>query len=373
MSHTGEKMQDTLSKLRNLEAIDFYKGFREFTHEKNRWITKCFNCNCGTIILNSEKHLYKCHGGCGAAGDEIKFVQDLFKVSFTVAMQKIEEVHFKAQNSTEKMDEFLIGESNMFAYRYVQLAIDNFDNLAPISIIKSPAGLGKTYLLKHIQDSKKSYKSFYIEAYDFMKCVVKAVENLTLPFAVNGFRDDFDVLLIDDLDFFKNKTRTQMELVELIKLYKKVDKKIILTTSVAIEDIPGLSPGLLSLLSEGIQIDIKHLDSTLTERLYTKHLNLLGLTLDKKCISILVNSMPKTAREVIGIAFKLGAYIHLMEEEITESNIKTVLVGSLASSSSPFKQLEDQLPKLDKILGEISMEDANKLRENLVHLNHLKF
>ncbi|MBW1616169.1 MAG: chromosomal replication initiator protein DnaA [Deltaproteobacteria bacterium] len=161
-------------------------------------------------------------------------------------------------------DNFIVGNNNDFAYS-ASLSLASKENNSQNSLLLlSKTGMGKSHLSqaigRHILTSFSNKQVCYLTAEDFTNEMVTAIQTNCLDKFKDKYRKHCDVLLIEDIDFFSGKKRSQQELSLVLDSLFDSDKKIIFTSQYLPAEIPKLDDGLSSRLTCGIISNISKPD-----------------------------------------------------------------------------------------------------------------
>ncbi|MBW1650534.1 MAG: chromosomal replication initiator protein DnaA [Deltaproteobacteria bacterium] len=161
-------------------------------------------------------------------------------------------------------DSFVVGNNNDFAYSAALSLASKENNSQNSLLLLSKTGMGKSHLSqaigRHILTHFDDKKICYLTAEDFTNEMVTAIQNNCLDKFKDKYRKHCDVLLIEDIDFFGGKKRSQQELSLVLDSLFDSDKKIIFTSQYLPAEIPKLDDGLSSRLTCGIISNISQPD-----------------------------------------------------------------------------------------------------------------
>lgn len=164
-------------------------------------------------------------------------------------------------NKHYRFDNFVEGESNSFA-RAACLAISNMRQVSlwnPL-LIYGGTGLGKTHLLQAIGNQVltqhgASVKVIYVSSEKFTQEFIHAVRtNRTADFS-QKYRS-IDLLLVDDIQFFAAKERTQIEFFHAFNTLYQNGKRIVLTSDRPVNELAGFDKRLISRFDSGLITNI---------------------------------------------------------------------------------------------------------------------
>ena len=121
-------------------------------------------------------------------------------------------------------------------------------------------GLGKTHLIHALGNEvyRRNPKAIirYVHAEDYYADVVRAYQQKSFDVFKRYYRS-LDVLMIDDIQFFNNKNRTQEEFFHAFNALTEAKKQIIITCDTYPKDIQGLEDRLISRFDWGLTVQIE--------------------------------------------------------------------------------------------------------------------
>lgn len=172
------------------------------------------------------------------------------------------------EEKTDKLftfDNFIEGPSNKFAYAAAKAIADsplmksNDIGFNPL-FIYGETGLGKTHLLQAIkQEINNKFPELnvlYIKAEEFANEYVMALANKTVNEFQNKYRNDIDVLLVDDFQFFENIKNIAEEFFDTIVSIVDCNKQVVLTANRSPKDIQIITGRMCLLLLSGLIVEI---------------------------------------------------------------------------------------------------------------------
>lgn len=170
-----------------------------------------------------------------------------------------------ALNKQMSFDTFVEGKCNMLA-RAASLQIvetisegSSNNNYNPF-LIYGGVGLGKTHLIHAlgniIMSDNPDSKVIYLHSERFVQEMITALQNKTIDQFKNFYRS-VDVLLIDDIQFFAGKERTQEEFFHTFNALLEGQKQIIMTCDTYPKEVSGLEDRLKSRFGWGLTVSIE--------------------------------------------------------------------------------------------------------------------
>ncbi len=219
-------------------------------------------------------------------------------------------------------DQFVVGGNNDFAYSAsLSLASGNGGPRAPLFLL-SNTGMGKSHLSqavgRHILDRSPEERVYYMTAEDFSSEMVSAYRNNEIDQFKKKYRNNCDVLLLEDVHHLSGKERTQIELAASLDMLSESNKKVIFSSCCLPGEIPRLNDKLRSCLSSGLISAIEPPNFRTRVRILRQKAAGMGCLPSEDVIHFLASELSDDVRQLesglIGVAAKsslLGAPIDL--------------------------------------------------------------
>ncbi len=231
-------------------------------------------------------------------------------------------------------DQFVVGNNNDFAY-LAALDLASKKNSQQNSLfLLSKIGMGKSHLSQaighHIMSQYPTEHVSYITAEDFTNEMVNAFRNGSIDEFKKKYRNECDVLLLEDVHSLSGKERTQIELALILDYLFEADKKIIFSSCYLPSDIPKLNEKLISRFSYGLISNIGPPGFRTRVRILQKKSNNNGHNLPEEVIEYLASELTADVRQLesglIGVTAKssiLGVPIDLdLAESVTRNIVR---------------------------------------------------
>ena len=235
-------------------------------------------------------------------------------------------------NDRYKFGNFIEGSCNQFA-KAASLAVAEAPgktNFNPL-LIYGGVGLGKTHLIQAIGN-------FVIEERLTNKALYVSSEKFTIDF-INSIKDSktrefsdiyrsIDVLIVDDIQFFIDKERTQEEFFHTFNTLHNNNKQIVLSCDRPPSELKGLEERLVSRFRSGLVVDIQTPDLETRIAILQKKAEEEGVTLNPKIANYIAEAVTSNIRELEGALIKLLANASLtgktLSLELTREVLKDV-------------------------------------------------
>ncbi|NTU92441.1 MAG: chromosomal replication initiator protein DnaA [Chlorobiaceae bacterium] len=199
-------------------------------------------------------------------------------------------------------------------------------------VIYGGVGLGKTHMMQAIgnavRESRITDAVLYVSSEKFAIDFVNAIQNGNIQ-EFSSFYRNVDVLIIDDIQFFAGKEKTQEEIFHIFNTLHQSNKQIILSADRPIKEIKGIEDRLISRFNWGLSTDIQPPDYETRKAIIQSKLHQSGVMLDSAVIDFIATNVTHNVRELEGCIVKLLAAHSLDNQEIdlhfTKSTLKDII------------------------------------------------
>jgi chromosomal replication initiator protein len=241
-----------------------------------------------------------------------------------------------ALNSSFTFNSFVTGKANQLARAAaLQVATNPGDAYNPM-FIYGGVGLGKTHLLQAIGNELTAHRPEarvrYIHAERYVSDVVKAYQHK----AWDAFKQSYsslDLLLIDDIQFFNNKSSTQEQFFYLFNALIEAKKQVIITCDTYPKEIEGIEDRLKSRFSWGLTVQVEPPETEMRVAILLAKAQQIGAKLDESVAFFIAKHIRSNVRELEGGLKRVVAYAGFHNLEITPQVAKDALRDLLAVQS----------------------------------------
>jgi len=234
----------------------------------------------------------------------------------------LKKVHVESQlNPNYTFENFVEGDCNRLA-RSAGFAVSNKPGGTAFNplLIYGGVGLGKTHLAHaigiEIKDRYPEKTVLYVSAEKFTQQFIDAIRNNTKNDFVH-FYEMLDVLIIDDVQSFSGKEKTQDVFFEIFNHLHQHGKQVILTSDRAPVDLQGMEQRLLSRFKWGLSADLQKPDLETRIAILVKKLYNDGIDMPDDVVEYLAYSINSNVRELEGALISLLAQSSLNKKKIT--------------------------------------------------------
>jgi chromosomal replication initiator protein len=241
-----------------------------------------------------------------------------------------------ALNASFTFDSFVTGKANQLARAAaMQVAGNPGDAYNPL-FIYGGVGLGKTHLLQAIGNEllreRPMARVRYIHAERYVSDVVKAYQHK----AWDAFKQSYsslDLLLIDDIQFFNNKSSTQEQFFYLFNTLTEAKKQVIITCDTYPKEIEGIEDRLKSRFSWGLTVQVEPPETEMRVAILLAKAKQVGMVLDEQVAFFIAKHIRSNVRELEGGLKRVIAYAGFHNVAISPQVAKEALRDLLAVQS----------------------------------------
>jgi len=238
-------------------------------------------------------------------------------------------------NPQYTFDSFVVGHNCRFAHAAGKAVADAPTKAYNPLFIYGGAGLGKTHLLNaignRIIENNPETKVLYVTSEKFMNDFIESIQGKKGDLFRNYYRN-IDVLLVDDVQFFNTKERTQEEFFHTFNSLYESNKQIILSSDRSPKDMPELDDRLITRFSCGLLTDIQ--PPQIETRIAILKQKVIDESIDvpDDVLEFIAHQIPSNVRNLQGALNRLVAYASLINSEITISLASEVLKDMIIAS-----------------------------------------
>ena len=270
-------------------------------------------------------------------------------------------------NKQHTFESFIEGTNNEFAKTAAQsiAAEPGKGSFNPL-IIYGGVGLGKTHLLHAIGNrafqNNPAANVVIVTSEKFTLDFVNSLrKNRTIEFAQH-YRNS-DVLLIDDIQFFRGKEQTQEQFFHTFNVLYQSGKQIVMTADKYPGEMKGLKERLLSRFQSGLSVDVQPPNFEIRVAILLDKAEQNGLDLDYDIIEFIARHIKNNVRDLEGAIIRILAKSSLMNKEIDFSLVKDVIKERVGPSFTSDLSIEDVVRKVSEVSKVTEKEIIGKSRK----------
>jgi len=226
-------------------------------------------------------------------------------------------------------DSFVVGPFNELANAAAHTVVNKPGIAYNPLFIYGKTGHGKTHLIQAVGNQLKfvGKKVFYVTSERFTVDYMNSLQNGT----ANSFKDkyrQYDVLIMDDVQFLMNKEKTQEELFHLFNAMHDNNKQIVFSSDVHPALMSNMEARLQSRFAQGMIVDIPAPDFESRGAILRSKAAQNSLTLSDDVVEHLSKTIDGNVRELEGALNTILCQTQLLGRELALPEVKTLIKNS---------------------------------------------
>ena len=225
-------------------------------------------------------------------------------------------------------DSFVEGKSNEIAKAAASQVADNAGQSYNPLLMYGGVGLGKTHLMQAVGNEilrhKPDARVMYLHSQRFVQDMVKALQTGTMQDFMEFYRS-VDALLIDDIQFFAKKIRSQEEFFHLFNSLLERGQQMILTSDKYPREIDGLEDRLKSRFVWGLTVEVEAPELETRVAILMKKAEAEAVPLDQEVAFFIAERIRSNVRELEGALRRVIANARFTGSRITIEQVKRSL------------------------------------------------
>jgi chromosomal replication initiator protein len=256
-------------------------------------------------------------------------------------------------NQDLNFDNFVEGKSNQLAKAACVSVVSNLGQYNPLYIYGG-VGLGKTHLLHSIGNEiikkDKAKRVVYLHSEKFVQNMVSAIRQNKLEEFKSVYRS-VDALLLDDIQFFANKEKSQEEFFHTFNTLFEYKKQVVLTSDRYPKEIAGLEERIKSRLVWGMNVTIDPPDLETRMAILHSKAEMVSEKIPDDVAYFLAKNVYSNVRELEGSLRRVLATAHFKREPVTLDFVKETLrdLLSLQERLMTIEQIQKTVAEYYKI------------------------
>lgn len=232
-------------------------------------------------------------------------------------------------NDRFTFESFVEGDSNKFA-KAASMAVAKGPGKTSFNplVVYGGVGLGKTHLIQAIgnyaKENTDTNRALYVDSERFTQHFIDSIQNNRSTEFSSLYRN-VDILIIDDIQFFSNKERTQEEFFHTFNALHQKGKQIVLSSDRPPKDLKGIEERLISRFQWGLVVDVQQPDLETRQAILQKKAEETGLEMPGEIYHFIATHITSNIRELEGALIRLLAYASLNSQDITLELAKSLL------------------------------------------------
>ena len=236
-------------------------------------------------------------------------------------------------NPNLTFETFVTGKANQLARAAsIQVAHNPGTSYNPM-FLYGGVGLGKTHLIhaigNHLLKEKPNARIRYIHAEQYVSDVVRAYQQKAFD-RFKRYYHSLDLLLIDDIQFFSGKSRTQEEFFYAFEALLSNKSQVIITSDTYPKEMAGIDDRLISRFDSGLTVAIEPPELEMRVAILMKKAINEGIPMSEDVAFFVAKHLRSNVRELEGALRKILAFVRFHGKEVTIEVARTALKDLLS-------------------------------------------
>jgi chromosomal replication initiator protein len=250
----------------------------------------------------------------------------------------VEEQSFEIEDHSKlnpnlTFETFVTGKANQLARAAsIQVAHNPGTSYNPM-FLYGGVGLGKTHLIhaigNHLLKEKPNARIRYIHAEQYVSDVVRAYQQKAFD-RFKRYYHSLDLLLIDDIQFFSGKSRTQEEFFYAFEALLSNKSQVIITSDTYPKEMAGIDDRLISRFDSGLTVAIEPPELEMRVAILMKKAISEGIPMSEEVAFFVAKHLRSNVRELEGALRKILAFVRFHGREVTIEVARTALKDLLS-------------------------------------------
>lgn len=236
-------------------------------------------------------------------------------------------------NPAFSFDTFVTGKANELARAAATQVAERPGTAYNPLFIYGGVGLGKTHLIQaignHLRTHAPETKIRYIHAEQYVSDVVRAYQHKAFD-DFKRYYHSLDLLLIDDIQFFSGKSRTQEEFFYAFNALIESHKQVVITCDTYPKEISGIESRLISRFGWGLTVAVEPPELEMRVAILLKKAEAESVKLDEEVAFFLAKHVQSNVRELEGALKRVLAYARFSGQPLSVDLCREALRDLLA-------------------------------------------
>jgi len=253
--------------------------------------------------------------------------------NISVEEQSFEIEDHSKLNPSLTFETFVTGKANQLARAAsIQVAHNPGTSYNPM-FLYGGVGLGKTHLIhaigNHLLKEKPNARIRYIHAEQYVSDVVRAYQQKAFD-RFKRYYHSLDLLLIDDIQFFSGKSRTQEEFFYAFEALLSNKAQVIITSDTYPKEMAGIDDRLISRFDSGLTVAIEPPELEMRVAILMKKAASEGIPMSEDVAFFVAKHLRSNVRELEGALRKILAFVRFHGRDVTIEVARTALKDLLS-------------------------------------------
>ena len=238
-------------------------------------------------------------------------------------------------NPRYTFESFVVGSFNELAHAAGQAVVNQPGAAYNPLFIYGKTGFGKTHLIQAIGNhfsENTNGKAFYLTSEKFAVDYVNSVKNNSVHKFKEKYRQ-YDLLIMDDIQFLSKKEKTQEELFHLFNTLYDNNKQIVFSSDMHPNYLKNMEERLKSRFNAGMIVDISPPEQESRVAILKQKAQERGLSLTNEALQYIAGAIKSNIRELEGALNAISIQAQIADGQLPLTKIKSLIRDSVNSQN----------------------------------------
>ncbi len=315
--------------IREEEGVVYLGVPNSFTQE---WLVKKFHNSILRILRQANEQVraleYVIEKESGSKSDSSRNKKPAMMPTMAMPLQDFYINKEDNLNPRYTFENFVVGPFNELAHAASQTVLKGPGQTYNPLLVYGGPGRGKTHLIQAIGNQIKvafpNKKVFYLTSERFGSEFLSALQEGKAQAFKEKYRK-YDVVIMDDVQFFSSKEKFQEEFFHLFNTFKDTGRQLIFSSDKHPNVIPGLEERVRSRFNAGMSVDIPEPDQESRMAIVRTKCAIHNITLSPELMEFLASTIKDNIREIEGVVNIVACQTQLKNRELNINEIKNIL------------------------------------------------
>jgi chromosomal replication initiator protein len=225
-------------------------------------------------------------------------------------------------NTRFTFDNFVVGQSNDLAFHAAKALSSGNNLMTNILYLTADHGLGKSHLAQAAGHSfiecHPETKIYYLSAEDFLNEMIVSIKNNKMEDLKRKYRQEVDILVLEEVSFLGGKEKVQEEICYTLDILENHGKKIIMTSILEPNAIPGLASSLRSRMRASLIAPISAPNFETRLGILLRRANQEGLKIGRPILEQIADAVQNDVRQLESCLISILVKARYLNQPVTK-------------------------------------------------------
>ena len=318
--------------VRENEGVVYLGVPNSFTHE---WLQKKFHNSILRILRQMNEHIRALEYIIVREDDKASIVVKKNAVPAPTIPMPLQDFYINKEdnlNPRYTFENLVVGPFNELAHAASQMVVKDPGHAYNPFFIYGQTGRGKTHIIQAVGNQIKKLhpdkKVYYLTSERFGSEFFAAIQETRVQQFKDRYRK-YDVIIMDDVQFFAGKEKFQEELFHFFNTFHDTARQLVFSGDKHPNIIPGLEDRLKGRLGMGMVVDIPEPDQESRTMIVRSKCTIHKITLPIEIVDYVASTIEDNIRDIEGIVNVIACQTQLKNRELNLNEVRSILKNNI--------------------------------------------